>query len=259
MNTYSKYCPNVFLAKCEEIHQPGAEIEVSTKYGNAHECIVYNLIYSKDGYHYHSVVRADGFNAQERARRKAERLSTAAANAEKRSTAYWKASHEGHDVIPLGQPILVGHHSEKKHRALIARNHARMNHSVEEQRKAEAYAERVSYWEAKAGSINLSMPESIEFYEHKLEQATREHEGLKNGTIQRSHSFSLTYAKKAVNEAKKNLELARQLWEIPISEAKVEEATAPVAAHAATPAHDDWFDGYTDGTGACFSDADPGL
>jgi len=38
------------------------------------------------------------------------------------------------------------------------------------------------------------------------------HEGLKNGTIERSHSFSLTYAKKEVNELEKKVELAKKLW-----------------------------------------------
>ena len=56
------------------------------------------------------------------------------------------------------------------------------------------------------------MPESIEYYEFKLEQAKAKHEGLKNGTIPREHSFSLTYAKKEVNEMAKNLETAKKLW-----------------------------------------------
>lgn len=56
------------------------------------------------------------------------------------------------------------------------------------------------------------MPESVECYEYKLEEAKRRHEGLKNGTIKREHSFSLTYAKKDVNETEKNLATAKKLW-----------------------------------------------
>lgn len=33
MNTYHKFCPNVFLAKCDEKHEKGEVIEVTTKYG----------------------------------------------------------------------------------------------------------------------------------------------------------------------------------------------------------------------------------
>lgn len=60
------------------------------------------------------------------------------------------------------------------------------------------------------------MPESVDFYAYKLEQAQQIHEGLKNGTIERAHGFSLTYAKKDVNELQKKLELAKRLWEQPI-------------------------------------------
>ena len=33
MNTYSKYCANVFLAKCTELHEKGEKISMTTKYG----------------------------------------------------------------------------------------------------------------------------------------------------------------------------------------------------------------------------------
>ena len=45
MNTYHKFVPNVFLAKCEEKHEKGDEILVTTKYGKENECIVFNLIF----------------------------------------------------------------------------------------------------------------------------------------------------------------------------------------------------------------------
>lgn len=43
MNVYSKFCPNVFLAKCEEKYEKGEVIEVTTKYGKENECIVFNF------------------------------------------------------------------------------------------------------------------------------------------------------------------------------------------------------------------------
>jgi hypothetical protein len=87
-----------------------------------------------------------------------------------------------------------------------------MSKSVEFSKKSEDYESRVAYWAKRASTINLSMPESIEFYEFELEKAKAIHEGLKNGTIERGHSFSLTYAKKEVNEIEKKLELAKRLW-----------------------------------------------
>lgn len=212
MNTYSKYCPNVFLAKCEEKHERGEIINVTTKYGKEHECIVFNLIYEKDGFYFYSIVRADGFNVQEWAKQKAEKLLRIAGNAESKSDQYWQASHEGRDFLSLGEPIKIGHHSERRHRALIERNHNRMSKSVEYSKKAEEYERRAEYWESKANEINLSMPESLEYYEFRLEQAIAKHQGLKDGSIPRSHSFSLTYAKKEVNDLQAKVDLAKKLW-----------------------------------------------
>lgn len=212
MNSYSKFQPNVFLAKCTEPHEKGQVILVSTKYGKENECIVFNLIYQKDGFFFYSIVRADGFNTQEWAKRRAEKLNNASANAEKKSTKFYEASHEGRDFLSLAEPIKIGHHSERRHRALIERNWNRMSKCVELSDKSEEYQSRAQYWENKADIINLSMPESIEFYEFQLQKAKEKHEGLKSGQLERSHSFSLTYAKKEVNELEKKFELSKRLW-----------------------------------------------
>jgi hypothetical protein len=87
-----------------------------------------------------------------------------------------------------------------------------MGKSVEFSKKAETHESKAEYWESRANDINLSMPESIEYYQYKLEKAKTEHEGIKSGAIPRTHSFSLTYAKKAVNEIEKNLAIAKRLW-----------------------------------------------
>jgi hypothetical protein len=212
MNTYSKFCPNVFLAKCSEKHHKGEVIQVTTKYGKENDCIVRNLIYEKDGFSFYSITRQDGTNAQTVAQKRLEKLEGYAANADAKSHEAWEASHEGRDFLSLGEPIKVGHHSERRHRALIERNHNRMSKSVELADKAEEYRRRAEYWESRTDIVNLSMPESIEYFEYKLQEAMIEHEGLKNGTIPRSHSYSLPYAAKAVKEMKKNLELANHLW-----------------------------------------------
>lgn len=212
-NTYQKYVPNVYLAKCAEKHEKGDIIPITNQWGKNNNCIVFNLIYEKGGYFYYSVVRADGFNLQEYAKRRAEKLQNASQNAEKKSEEYWKASNRDNDFLSLGQPVLVGHHSEKGHRKMIENARNNTMKSVEFSKKAEEYENRVSYWEARANIINLSMPESIEYYEFELEKAQLKHDGLKNGTIKREHSYSLTYAKKAVNEIETKLKLARKLWE----------------------------------------------
>jgi hypothetical protein len=87
-----------------------------------------------------------------------------------------------------------------------------MGKSVEFSEKASAHESKAEYWDKRASEINLSMPESIEYYEHKLEVAKEYHEGLKSGKYERSHSYSLTYAKKDLNEAEKKYTLAKKLW-----------------------------------------------
>ena len=211
-NTYAKYCPNVFVAKCPVKYEKGEVIQVTTKYGKENESIIFNLVAVKDGFYYYSIVRADGYNVQERAKAKAERYSRWAASAEKKSLQYYEASNEGKDFLSLGEPIKVGHHSEKRHRALIDRNWDRMGKCVEESKKAEQHESKAEYWEKRTNDINLSMPESIEYFEYKAEQAKEYHEGVKSGKYPRQHSFTLTYAKKALNEAEKNLETAKKLW-----------------------------------------------
>lgn len=212
MNTYAKFCPNVFVAKCEQQYQKGEHIFVQTKYGKENECIVFNLVHEQDKYYYYSIVRADGFNFQEHAKRRAKKLLSFSGNAGKKSDQYFKASDEGKEFLSLGEPIKVGHHSERRHRALIQRNWNRMGKAVELLKKSEEYENRASYWEKRANDINLSMPESIEFYEYRLEQATKRHEAIKSGAIPKEHSYSLTYAKKEVNEVLKALETAKKLW-----------------------------------------------
>lgn len=212
MNTYYKYCPNVFLAKCEEKHEKGETILVTTKYGKENESIVFNLIFERDGFYYYSIVRADGFNVQEWAKRRAERRREWAASAERKSDEYYKASNKDADFLSLGEPIKIGHHSEKRHRKAIEDAWNNMGKSVEFEEKAKEHERVAQYWDEKADVINLSMPESVDYYGHKLAEAKEYHEGLKSGKYLREHMYSLTYAKKAVNEAQKNFDLAKKLW-----------------------------------------------
>lgn len=212
MNTYYKLCPNVFLAKCDEKHEKGETILVTTKHGKENESIVFNLIFERDGFYYYSIVRADGFNVQEWAKCRAERRREWAASAERKSDEYYKASNKDADFLSLGEPIKIGHHSERRHRKAIDDAWNNMGKSVEFEEKAKEHERVAQYWDGKADVINLSMPESVDYYEHKLKEAKEYHAGLKSGKYPREHMYSLTYAKKAVNEAQKNFDLAKKLW-----------------------------------------------
>lgn len=213
MNTYSKYCPNVFVAKCEQQYEKGEIITLETKYGKEIENEVHNYLgKSKDVFFLYSITRVDGFNSQERAQNKAEKLNGYASNAEKRSDKYYEASQEGRDFLALGEPIKIGHHSERRHRKLIERNWERMGKSVAESDKAKEYQRRAEYWEHRANKIDLSMPDSLEYFEYELEKAKKNHKFLLDNPNERSHSMSLQYANKAVNDIQDKFNMAIKLW-----------------------------------------------
>jgi hypothetical protein len=213
INTYSKFCPNVFVAKCYEKHEKGETIVLTTKYGQEHENEVHNFLgTTKDGFFLYSITRLDGFNSQQRAINKAEKLEGYANNAEQRSTLYYEASQEGREFLSLGEPIKIGHHSERRHRKLIERNWERMGKSVSEGEKAKEYERRAEYWKNKANKIDLSMPDSLEYFEFKLHQAKQNHKFLKDNPDKRPHSMSLQYANKEIKTIEENLNLAVKLW-----------------------------------------------
>lgn len=209
MNKFKKYYPNVWVAECEEEYEKGEIIQLETKYGKEVECIVYNLIAKNSEKYFYSIVRLE---EKTYAQRKAERYNNSAANHMSKSESYYNASQEGKEFLSLGEPIKVGHHSEKRHRALIDKNWNRMGKSVEFAEKSEAAERKAEYWENKADEITLAMPESIEYFSILLEKAITHHTGLKDGSIERAHSYSLTYANKEVKELKKKVEIAKILW-----------------------------------------------
>ena len=47
MNTFKKYCPNVWVANCEQQYNKGDIIVLTTKYGKEVDCLVYNLLEEK--------------------------------------------------------------------------------------------------------------------------------------------------------------------------------------------------------------------
>lgn len=73
--------------------------------------------------------------------------------------------------IPMGQPILVGHHSEKHHRKDIERIHSSMDKAHTALEKADYYRSRVSAMESNT-AISSDDPQAIEKLTDKLEKLT---------------------------------------------------------------------------------------
>jgi len=91
---------------------------------------------------------------RERLERKIERRQEWAQKAEARSNAASERSHSMMSVIPMGQPILVGHHSEQRDRNYRDRAWNLLGKSVEHQKLAEHH-------EAKAAGLENQLDRSI--------------------------------------------------------------------------------------------------
>ena len=104
----------------------------------------------------------------ERKEARIDRLASRAARAQAESTAAYHAAHSITDHIPPGQPILVGHHSEKRHRRDLDKIDRNMRKSVEADEKASYYARRA---EAAASNTATSSddPEAVKKLQSQLE------------------------------------------------------------------------------------------
>lgn len=114
----------------------------------------------------------------ERKEDKIKRYEERAEKAERNSENAWKASCDATSGIPLGQPILVGHHSEKRHRNALARAHRQMDKMVEEGEKAKYWKEKVA--SAKSDTaISSDNPDAIDELREKLGKLQKKHSQLK--------------------------------------------------------------------------------
>lgn len=98
---------------------------------------------------------------------RAERLEERAEKAEGKAKAGFKRSADILDVIPAGQPVLKGHHSEARHRRDLAKADRGIRTGVEESKKAEEL--RSSAEKARTGkAVSSADPNAIPKLEEKL-------------------------------------------------------------------------------------------
>ena len=76
---------------------------------------------------------------RERRKRRAERRREWGDSRDSKQAAEHAVERQITDSIPLGQPILIGHHSEGKHRSLLARREKAITRSVEHGEKADEH------------------------------------------------------------------------------------------------------------------------
>jgi len=91
---------------------------------------------------------------RERLERKLEKRGEWAGKAKARSSAAFASAHERASVIPFGQPILVGHHSERRDRRYRERIRAGFD-------KAAAESQLAKHHEQKAAGLESALERSI--------------------------------------------------------------------------------------------------
>lgn len=124
----------------------------------------------------------NSYEAKLEARR--ARYEEMAEKAEARSNSAYKRAdlREEASGIPLGQPILVGHHSEGRHRAAIKRADNAMRKSVEESKKAAYYRDKADG--VGSGGISSDDPDAVDKLGEKLAKAEALQEAMKARNVE---------------------------------------------------------------------------
>jgi hypothetical protein len=117
---------------------------------------------------------------RERRARRVERLRGWAAGREARASAALNQAHQIGDMIPMGQPILVGHHSEGRHRRDLGRIDSAMRQAVDSSKMAERHSERADNIEDQmARSIYSDDPDAIPALEARIAGLEAERDRIK--------------------------------------------------------------------------------
>lgn len=99
---------------------------------------------------------------------RADRLGARAERLSRAAQAVYKAGHDRVKDIPLGQPILVGHHSERRHRNDLARYERAIRKSIELSNAAKRAAERAAA--VGTGGISADDPDAVMLLHRKVEK-----------------------------------------------------------------------------------------
>ncbi len=131
---------------------------------------------------------------EEKQEAKRNRLLTAADNAEAKSNAAFDRADlsEERSGIPLGQPILVGHHSEKRHRRALERSDNAMRQAVDQSKRAGNLRARAAA--IGTGGISSDDPEAVTKLKAKVAKLEQTQSMMKT-----SNRIVRKYTKKGVS------------------------------------------------------------
>lgn len=115
------------------------------------------------------------YEAKQESRR--ERLLGAAEKAHAEADANRRRADSIAGVIPLGQPILVGHHSEVRHRRDLDRMHGAMGKAIDADKRAAELGRRADA--VGSGGISSDDPEAVAKLRQKLAEMEERRERIK--------------------------------------------------------------------------------
>lgn len=151
------------------------------------------------------------FYEQKQQARKERYQSLAQSNGVKADLLY-ESAKKSLEIIPFGQPILVGHHSERSDRNYRNRAHNKMSKSFELQEKSEYYAEKAQ--SVGTNGISSDDPEAITKLKEKLvalentrEQYKQHNKEQKNKGGEAMPSFYLSNLGANIRSVKQRIEL----------------------------------------------------
>ncbi|WP_193067519.1 DUF3560 domain-containing protein [Halomonas sp. 3D7M] len=129
---------------------------------------------------------------EEKQAAKKERYEKRAARAQQASESHYTQAKRMGDAIPMGQPILVGHHSERGDRRYRGRMDNQMRKSVEADKKAAYLQEKADA--VGTGGISSDDPDAIKKLEEKLAKLNKIQEKMKqaNKLARKEDSAGLT-------------------------------------------------------------------
>lgn len=107
-------------------------------------------------------------NYIERVEARKERLLNYAHTAETKADQLYKSGHDKLACIPFGQPILVGHHSERADRSYRTKAFNQIEKSFELSKKAESLKEKAET--IGTGGISSDNPDALNLLKAKLEK-----------------------------------------------------------------------------------------
>lgn len=212
-NTYKKYTAGVYCMQSDNAdYQHNDSAIITTKRGKEISVIVWKKLFSKGDFTYYSVIREDGYNRAAHLRKKADKRLDQAARQKRLSDECYVKSNKDRDFLVLGEPIKIGHHSEKRHRKAYEDANKYMGKSVfasDRAKELKSKAETLAY--NAESQINLDTPESLELLKERVTYLENQREEIKSRPHQ---SYQLSNLGANIRRYKERLETAKKLWDL---------------------------------------------